>query len=525
MTALGTARRAFTDAWLGVRSLSDSHPASSHKACVEGGAHVSKVIHDVSRGSKFYENQRQRHGATTARIERMMARRAALSQADHARAAEHVARLAADLEAQRDLSRLILHCDLDMFYAAVELQREPALAGKCFAVGGRGVLLTASYEARRVGVRSGMAAFVARAICPDLLVVDAHFDAYQRSSAAVMQVLRSYDPTFLQRSLDEAYLDVTAYCETHRASADDVARELRARVVAATGLTVSVGIAPNILLAKIASDRAKPNGQLRVPSDRTAILAFIAPLEVRSVPGIGVVTERMLTAVRAATCAAIWERRVELSLCMDQFPLLLAAALGIGATRVAPPRREERRSIGRESTFAPTSDPAAQHAHLRAACEKLERDMAALEFRARTVSLVGKHDTFERFTRTKTVPGGAASFDELYAATFALLAAVRAAFPAPLRLRLIGVRASSLIDVRSAHHGALAQWLRRSVHRAATPDPTCPICSETIAGGGGRLGHAVVNAHIDRCLEARTLPPRKRHCRTRTLDEYFRQPT
>ena len=458
-----------------------------------------------------------------------------------ARAEQHVSRLVAELERERDLSRTILHCDMDMFYAAVELQRRPELAGACFAVG-HGVLLTASYEARQFGVRSAMAEFVARAICPNLIVVPAHMDVYKRSSEAVMAVLAKYDAQLYQRSLDEAYLDITAYCAEHgHAHPRDVAAQLRADVLAATGLTVSVGIAPNRLLAKIASDRCKPNGLWYVAPTRQDALAFMHDLSVRKVPGIGQVMERMLQAMSIHTCHDLWERRIELSLCIDSYRMLLASALGIGDAHVTLPARTARRSVGRELTFAPTSDPTHLHAKLRATCEQLERDLATLEYRGRTVSLVGKHDTFERFTRARACPQGVSCFDDLYGVVHALLEQERASFPVPLCLRLIGVRVSSLIDLQVARNGVLAQWLRMpaAAREAASLEPAdaassptrssstslplvkvptsasastlpptpcipaivrCPVCGCKV-NLRGQPRHARINEHIDACLQ------------------------
>lgn len=464
------------------------------------------MIDRVSRGSKYYANQRARHDAVTARIARARERRdhalADASAGAHAQRAAHVERLAAQLEGERDLSRTLLHCDMDMFYAAVELQRDPSLAGKCFAVG-HGVVLTASYEARRFGVRSGMAEFVARALCTELLVVPAHFDRYRASSDAVMAVLRRYDAHLLQRSLDEAYLDVTPYLAREGLAVEDAVAQLRQEVACATGLTLSVGIAPNMLLAKIASERNKPNGQFRVPPRRADILAFMDALPVRKVPGIGHVTERILDAFHVTTCGALWARRVELSVCVDNFAFLLAAALGIGPSRVRPPSREERKSVGRENTFAPIADSAALDAQLQHACRQLAADLARLDFRARTVTLVGKHDTFQRFSRQHSLaPRSAASFDELYAAAKALLAQEHAAAGGRLTLRLLGVRASALLDLR-AHASPLQQWLQEG------PVYRCPVCDRAIGvppGATEREASALVNRHVDACLGMRPAP-------------------
>ena len=164
---------------------------------------------------------------------------------------------------------------------------------------------------------------------------------------------------------------------------------------------MSVGIACNRLLAKIASDHGKPDGVWYVPPTRDDMIAFMRGLSVRKVPGIGQVTERMLSAISIHTCDDIWARRVELSVCIDSYRMLLAAALGISDTHIAPPSRDARRSVGCERTLAPTTDPATLHAHLRATCENLSRDLVQQAYRARTVTLVCKRDTFERFTRAR----------------------------------------------------------------------------------------------------------------------------
>ena len=519
--------RAFTSAWLGVRAPTDA--ASSHKAAVASDdARISQLIHEASKGSKFYANQRAKHDAVTAKIERVRARRdealGTISEAAHKHAAARVDQLAASLEAQRSLTRRILHCDMDMFYAAVELQRDPSLQGTCFAVG-KGVLLTASYEARRRGVRSGMAEFVARAVCPELKVVPAHFDRYQESSEVIMGVLRKYDGSMVQRSLDEAYLDVTAYCEAHQLSAEDVATQLREDVRSTTQLTVSVGIAANMLLAKIASDRRKPNGQFAVPFERQGIMDFMASLPVRKVPGIGHVTERILDAFGIQTCGALWEERVMLSVCMDNFSFLLSAAMGISSSRVQPQAREARKSIGRENTFAPTADAKALDAKLRHACEQLAEDLVELGFRVRTVTLIGKRDTFERFSRGQSAaPHGIATADELYAIGHALLAQERAAAGGRLALRLLGIRGTALVDLR-AESSQLQQWLQEGIVH------TCPVCAKAIhvpSGTPDVQTSAIVNRHIDHCLglapertPSREASPTKPAKRPRTLDAYF----
>jgi len=173
---------------------------------------------------------------------------------------------------------------MDCFYAAIELRERPELNGLPIAVGGgnrRGVVTTCNYEAREFGVRSAMPGFKARELCPELLFLPVRFDLYRAESAKIRKILLSYTPLVEPLSLDEAFLDVTGL----ERYAWDVARELRARIFEETGLTSSAGIAPNKMLAKIASDWRKPNGQFAILPNE--VEGFMRTLPVRKVWGIG----------------------------------------------------------------------------------------------------------------------------------------------------------------------------------------------------------------------------------------------
>ncbi len=164
--------------------------------------------------------------------------------------------------------RKIIHVDMDCFYAAVEVKYRPELKGKPLGVGGppntRSVLTTASYEARRYGVRSAMSSSQAVRLCPQLILVPPNFALYKKESRAVRDIFLSVTPLVEPLSLDEAYLDVSDVKELN-GSATLIAKEIRRRIEEETGLTASAGIAPNKFLAKIASDWNKPNGQFTKP--------------------------------------------------------------------------------------------------------------------------------------------------------------------------------------------------------------------------------------------------------------------
>ena len=189
--------------------------------------------------------------------------------------------------------RWIAHLDMDAFYASVEQRDDPALRGLPVAVGGRqrGVVMAASYEARKFGVRSAMPSVTAKRMCPDLMFVKPRFDVYKEVSRQIRTIFLEYTPLVEPLSLDEAYLDLTG-TERLLGSPLAAAHALHNAVREATQLNCSIGAASSRMVAKIASDQAKPHGILWIPPGREA--RFLASLDVRKMPGVGKVTERNL---------------------------------------------------------------------------------------------------------------------------------------------------------------------------------------------------------------------------------------
>lgn len=192
-------------------------------------------------------------------------------------------------------ARRILHCDMDAFYASIHIRDDPSLAGKPVVIGGepgqRGVVAAASYEARKYGIHSAMPSARAHRLCPDALFLAPDFARYRRESKRIFALFREFTPLVQTVALDEAYLDVSAHFRPW-GSATGVAEALRARIREEVRLTVSVGVAPNRLVAKIASDFDKPDGLTVVRPHR--VQAFLDPLPVRRLPGVGPATERRL---------------------------------------------------------------------------------------------------------------------------------------------------------------------------------------------------------------------------------------
>jgi DNA polymerase-4 len=196
--------------------------------------------------------------------------------------------------------RKIIHLDMDCFYAAVEMRERPELAGRPIAVGGggpRSVVATCNYEARAFGIRSAMPGFMARERCPQLVFLPPRFDLYRAASQHIRRIFHDYTPLVEPLSLDEAYLDVSS----SQRYAWDIAKEIRTRIHDETGLTASAGIAPNKMLAKIASDWRKPNGQFAILPEQVS--DFMASLPVRKVWGIGPKSAERFAARGIQTCA------------------------------------------------------------------------------------------------------------------------------------------------------------------------------------------------------------------------------
>ncbi|KAJ6609876.1 hypothetical protein B0H10DRAFT_2294952 [Mycena sp. CBHHK59/15] len=389
-------------------------PSTGKAGLAKDQADINRIIADASKGSKFYENEKRKDKELTRRIDQILQLRDELTnRVDMRKIEASVDQILNKLESQRDLSQTIVHFDLDSFFASVEVLNDPTLVGKPFAVG-HTVLSTASYEARKYGVRSGMASHIAKKLCPELIIVSHGFSGYTDMSRKVMDICRRYDPQMCPAGCDEGYLNITAYCESNSISADDFHAETR--------LTVSAGIAPN-----------------------TAIIAFMHDLSIRKVPGIGRVSERLLESIGVKTCGDIFIYRATLSLLDKQFGLmhLLRTHLGIASNSVQPPQREERKSIGAERTFQPLGDEEKILGKLREVCAELESDMEETGFTGRTITLKYKLDNFEVFTRSRSSDRWISKKEDLFTFGQELLLP-----ELPLTIRLIGLRVTKLKDLR-----------------------------------------------------------------------------
>ncbi|QID18364.1 DNA polymerase IV [Nitrogeniibacter mangrovi] len=336
------------------------------------------------------------------------------------------------------MTRKIIHCDCDCFYAAIEMRDDPSLVGKPLAVGGRaetrGVVATCNYEARAFGVRSAMPTSRALRLCPELILVPPDFERYRAASQRILAIYRDYTALVEPLSLDEAYLDVTGV-DRCRGSATLMAEEIRARIHAEVGITASAGIAPNKFLAKIASDWRKPNGQFVVRPEE--VDAFVEVLPVGKLFGVGKVTTARLEQLGVHTCGDLraWSL-ADLIARFGKFGRSLhRLCRGIDERPVAPDR--PRKSLSVETTYATDlPDLAACEAALAPLMEDFNRRFARLD-PAPPVHKAFVKIRFDDFTRT-TAECLADAPDE--ARWLELLRTGHARKGRPVRLLGVGVR-------------------------------------------------------------------------------------
>lgn len=413
---------------------------------------VSEIIYNASKGSRYFNNEENKDKTLTVKINRILAKKRELerieAQGGLKKDLKRADEVIAELELSRDLSQTLIHVDCDAFYAAVEELDRPELKDVPFAVG-KGVLTTCNYHARKFGCRSGMAGFIADQLCPGLIHVPLNFDKYTAKAKQIRSVLEDYDPRFQAASLDEAYLNITEYCKEHNMEPEEAVSQLRARVEAESKITVSVGIAANAKLAKIGSNKNKPNGQFRLSPDRASILAFMRDLPTRKVNGIGRVFERELDAIGIKTCGDIYAQRQYLrGLFGDKaFDFLMSVYLGLGRTDVRPAEEFERKSVGTESTFHEMSDPKELREKLRWIAEELEKDLERTQFKGRTLVLKIKLHTYEVYTRQFQPPKAVNKADDLYHFGLQMFQKVEKEIP-KLTLRLMGLRCTHLVSTK-----------------------------------------------------------------------------
>ncbi len=342
----------------------------------------------------------------------------------------------------------ILHIDMDAFYASVELIDRPELRGTPVIVGGgsRSVVLSATYEARALGVHSAMPMSRARRLCPQATVIEPTHGRYSLVSAGVMEIFRSVTPLVEPLSLDEAFLDVSGAMR-RLGSPAQIGALIRDRVADEQCITCSVGVASTKFVAKLASTRAKPDGMLVVPA--AGVVAFLHPLPVASLWGVGEKTEKELVRLGLHTVGDIANTpRETLVRALGQASGAHLHALSWGRDERSVVAHEPDKSIGAEETFArDVDDPDVVRRELLRLCERTAARLRDGGMVGRTVSIKVRFADFTTITRSRTLRDPTDVAAEVFATARALFDALgldRA------RLRLIGVRVEGLAEAQTA---------------------------------------------------------------------------
>jgi DNA polymerase-4 len=336
---------------------------------------------------------------------------------------------------------MIIHIDMDAFYASVEQLDHPELRGKCVIVGGtaqRGVVSAASYEARAFGIHSAMPIFQAKKKCPNGIFIQPRMSRYKYVSAEIMSILKRYSPLVEAVSIDEAYLDVSG-CERIHGDPETIAADIKQTIRRETELSCSVGVAPVRFLAKIASDMNKPNGMMVIQED--VVTEFIDRLPIHKVPGVGKLSRRHLNDIGVCMLGDVNKYPPEMiTRRFGKFgERLIRLAKGLDKTPVSP--TSTHKSVSTEKTLAEdTLDIQQLKKILLEQSETVGRELRKMKLWAGTITLKIRHDNFRRITRCVTVRNPTQSSEILYKEAALLLDQYRLS----QKVRLIGVGASAL---------------------------------------------------------------------------------
>jgi DNA polymerase IV (DinB-like DNA polymerase) len=343
--------------------------------------------------------------------------------------------------------RIIFHMDMDHFYTAVEEREHPEYKGKPVVVGanpkggaGRGVVSTSNYEARKAGIRSGMPISRSWKLCPDAVYLPPNFLLYIEVSIEIMDIARKYADKFEQWGIDEAFLDVTARVKDY-AEAEALARQIKREILEKERLTCSIGVGPNKLVAKVASDYQKPDGLTIVKEGEAE--QFLAPLPVRRLLWVGRKTEAKLKALGINTIGDL----------AHYDPTVLTETFGVmgtqmhlmarGIDRSEVEQRTEVKSMSHETTFEEdTADTEAVLKALDALSEEVSKEALSQSLFFRTITVKVRYENFETHTRSKTLQFMTNRTQDLQKTARELL---QSYLRGDRKVRLIGVRVSSFV--------------------------------------------------------------------------------
>lgn len=415
-------------------------------------AYVERVIQEASKGSAFYLKEQRRDEARREKITSILQKASffsKLTSEEHELIRDEVDRIERDLEETRDISRRYVHIDMDMFYAAVEEKKNPSLRDVPFGVGGPSMLSTTNYLARQYGVRSGMPGFIGQRLCPDMVIVPNDFAAYEREAKIVHQIATRYDADFVSVGLDELTMDLTTHLRRNPdVSVTDIAHRFREEVFQMTQLTCSAGIAPTSLLAKIASNVNKPNGQHEIRlTNRQEILDYVKDIPLRKIPGIGYAQEQALQSLSVKTCGDLLKHKYLIGFLFQPKTVRNYLMVGLGLMETHTRTHRVRQSIGKEVSFAtPLSSPESLRKLFRRLVEPVHAQCVREQMLACQLKLVVKYRNYDTQTFSASLPQPTNDLKLMLEAGEELLAPH---YPHFADFRLIGCRLQKLISTRS----------------------------------------------------------------------------
>ena len=392
-------------------------------------------------------------------------------------------------------SRVIMHIDMNAFFAAVEQQSNPSLRGKPVAVTGseqRTVILTSSYEARTYGVKTGMTKYEAQKKCPELILVAANNRLYTDVSSRIIRIFQDYTPLVEVFSVDEAFLDVTGSLAFF-GSIERIAYLIKSRIKARLGLTCSIGVAPNKLLAKLASDMKKPDGLTLIGRDD--ITGLMADLPIGELCGIGRRTQSKLNRMGIFTCGQlgcypVLQLKAQFGIIGQRLALM---GRGVDSSPVVPPDQEsEVKTVGHSMTLrCDLSSREEISAFLLQLAEMVGRRARRYQVRGKTVTLTVRYTNFSTFSRQQAQPIPICRSEEIYFAAVQILNTLLLTHP----VRLLGVRLSNLL-----HHDTQlslleadrkAEQLTHSLDQANDRYGEFSVMSGRLLGVKGKGSHVI----------------------------------
>ena len=367
-----------------------------------------------------------------------------------------------EIEAERSFERFWIHVDLDMFFVACEIRDNPSLKDKPVAVGSS-VISTSNYIARRYGVRSAMPTFVAKRLCPQLVLVPSNFAKYKSASLKFMSILRDYDPDLESLGSDEGRLDVTEYLEQHgiaknQQNLEKLMNEIRARIYAAIRVTASSGCAANKMLAKLCSEVNKPNGQYFLQRDKNSILEFLDDLKIRKIPGIGPQCEYILNGMGVSTVLNLRNKLFDLFLVLRENWLVALARRAYGISNIYHSKAQDRKSISCSRTFRATHDRQILLKQLDYLANDIHRRAKAQGFVGRGVSLIIKTSNFKVKQRSKKLK----SYSQLKEDILRVVRGIFEAHRITEKIRLLGIRLDDLKRVEEYKKSNLFNFFKNA---------------------------------------------------------------